>query len=128
MEPITMAVITPFLIELGKKGIEKFSEKGFEKVSDRAINWFKTLFFKDDKPKKALLELQENPEDKEKQNIAKAIIENSIEDNPEFEKFLKEILEKLPKIENTITNSKNVNSGNVNTGGGSFRIGDDYGN
>lgn len=128
MEPITMAVITPFLIELGKKGIEKFSEKGFEKVSDGAINWFKTLFFKDDKPKKALLELQENPEDKEKQNIAKAIIENSIEDNPEFEKFLKEILEKLPKVENTITNSKNVNTGNVNTGGGSFRIGDDYGN
>lgn len=127
MEPITMAVITPFLIELGKKGIEKFSEKGFESVSEGAINWFKSLFFKDDKPKKALLELQEDSENKEKQNIAKAIIENSIEDNPDFEKFLKEILEKLPKVENTITNSKNVNTGNVNTGGGSFRIGDDYG-
>lgn len=122
-----MAVITPFLIELGKKGIEKFSEKGFESVSEGAIKWFKSLFFKDDKPKKALLELQENPENKEKQNIAKAIIENSIEDNPEFENYLKEILEKLPKIENTITNSKNVNTGNINTGGGDFRIGDNYG-
>ncbi|MCV9926171.1 hypothetical protein OIU83_00790 [Flavobacterium sp. LS1R49] len=127
MEPITMAVITPFLIELGKKGIEKFSEKGFENISEGAINWIKTLFFKDDKPKKALLELQANPESKEKQNIAKALIENSIEDNPEFEIHLKEILEKLPKVENTITNSKNVNIGNVNTGGGDFRLGDNYG-
>lgn len=122
-----MAIITPFLIELGKKGIEKFTEKGFESVSESAINWFKSLFFKDDKPKKALLELQENPENIAKQNIAKAIIENSIEDNPEFNNYLKELIEKLPKIENTISNSKNVNTGNVNTGGGNFRIGDDYG-
>ncbi|PJJ08720.1 hypothetical protein CLU83_2015 [Flavobacterium sp. 1] len=128
MEPVTMAIITPFLIELGKKGIEKFTEKGFESVSESAINWFKSLFFKDDKPKKALLELQKEPENKEKQNIAKAIIENSIEDNPEFNNYLKELMEKLPKIENTISNSKNVNTGNVNTGGGNFRIGDDYGN
>lgn len=127
MEPITVAVITPFLIELAKKGIEKFSEKGFENVSDGAINWLKTLFFKDEKPKKALLELQENPESQENQNIAKAIIENSIEDNPEFENHLKEILEKLPKVEITISNSKNVNTGNVNTGGGDFRLGDSYG-
>lgn len=122
-----MAVITPFLIELGKKGIEKFSEKGFESVSEGAINWFKSLFFKNDKPKKALLELQENPENMEKQNIARAIIENSLEDHPEFEIHLKEILDKLPKVENTISNSKNVNTGNVNTGGGDFRLGDNYG-
>ena len=127
MEPVTMAIITPFLIELGKKGIEKFTEKGFESVSESAINWIKSLFFKDDKPKKALIELQANPENKEKQNIAKALIESSIEDNPEFETHLKELLEKLPKVENTITNSKNVNTGNVNTGGGDFRLGDNYG-
>lgn len=127
MEPITMAVITPFLIELGKQGIEKFKEKGVESISEGAINWIKSLFFKDDKPKKALLELQENPENIEKQNIAKALIENSLEDNPEFQIHLKEILEKLPKVENTIANSKNVNTGNVNTGGGDFRLGDNYG-
>ncbi|POR23445.1 hypothetical protein BWK58_09950, partial [Flavobacterium columnare] len=105
MEPIT--IITPFLIELGKKGIEKFREKGLESVSEGAINWIKSLFFKDDKPKKALLELQAAPEDKEKQNIAKALIENSIEDNPEFENYLKEILGKIPKVENAMANSKN---------------------
>lgn len=124
MEPIIMSVITPFLIELGKKGIEKFSEKGFESVSEGTINWIKSLFFKDGEPKKVLRELQLNPENKEKQIVAKAILENSIEDNPEFMTNLKELIEKLPKVENTITNSKNVIAGNVNTGGGNFINGD----
>lgn len=128
MEPITMAVITPFLIELGKKGYEKLTEKGIESISEGAITWIKSLFLKDDKPKKALLELQEQPENKEKQNIAKAIIENSIEDNSEFEVYLKEIIEKLPKIENSISNSKNVNTGTINSGGGNIQLGDNYGN
>lgn len=124
MEPITMAVITPFLIELGKKGYEKFTEDGINSISEGAIKWIKSLFIKDEKPKKVLLELQENPENKEKQNIAKAIIENSIEDNPEFTIYLKELIEKLPKRTNAISNSKNVIIGNVNTGGGSFINGD----
>jgi hypothetical protein len=124
MEPITMAVITPFLIELAKKGFDKFSEKGIESISEGTIGWIKSLFFKDGKPKKALLELQENSENKEKQNIAKAIIENSIEDNPEFMANLKELVEKLPKVENTITCSKNVITGNINTRGGNFINGD----
>ncbi|WP_163399272.1 hypothetical protein [Flavobacterium fluviatile] len=124
MEPITMSVITPFLIELGKKGIEKFSEKGFESISESTINWIKSLFFKDGEPKKVLRELQLNPENKEKQIVAKAILENSIEDNPEFMTNLNELIEKLPKVENTITNSKNVIAGNVNTGGGNFINGD----
>nr|WP_315174294.1 hypothetical protein [uncultured Flavobacterium sp.] len=128
MEPVTMAIITPFLIELGKKGIEKFTEKGFENVSESAINWFKSLFLKDDKPKKVLLELQQEPENKEKQNIAKAIIENSIEDNSEFEVYLKEIMQNLPKVENTISNSKNVNTGTINSSGGNIQLGDNYGN
>jgi hypothetical protein len=128
MEPITMAIITPFLIELGKKGIEKFTDKGFESVSESAIDWFKSLFFKDDKPKKVLLELQQEPENKERQNIAKAIIENSIEDNPEFENFLKEIIRNIPKVESAISNSKNVNTGTINSGGGNIQLGDNYGN
>ncbi|MCK8142396.1 hypothetical protein MW871_10885 [Flavobacterium sp. I-SCBP12n] len=128
MEPITMAIITPFLIELGKKGIEKFTEKGFESISEGTIGWIKSLFFKDGKPKKALFELQENPESIEKQNIAKAFIENSIEDNPEFATYLKELNEKLPNIENTISNNKNVNTGTINSGGGNIQLGDNYGN
>jgi hypothetical protein len=52
------------------------------------------------------------------------LVENSIEDNPEYESYLNELLDKLPKIENNINNSKNVITGNVNTGGGNFINGD----
>lgn len=124
MEPITMAVITPFLIELGKKGIEKVVDTSSEKLTEGSISWIKSLFFKGDKPKNALKELIENPDNDEKQNAIKALIENSIEDNPEVKNYIDEIAEKFPHIQNSITNSKNVITGNVNTGGGNFINGD----
>jgi hypothetical protein len=120
----TIAVLYPFLIELAKKGAEKVVDTGSEKITEGSIGWLKSLFFKNDEPKNALKELINEPENKEKQNSIKAIIENSIEDNPEFKNNLKEILEKLPKVENTIANSKNIITGNVNTGGGNFINGD----
>lgn len=123
----TIAVLYPFLIELAKKSAEKIVDTSSEKFTEGSIDWLKSLFFKNSEPKNALRELINNPESKESQNAIKAIIENSIDDNPENEKFLNGILKELPKIENSIHNSKNVNTGNVNTGGGNFRIGDDYG-
>lgn len=120
----TLVALYPFLIELAKKGAEKIVDTGSEKITEGSIDWLKSLFFKNNEPKNALKELINEPEDKENQNAIKAIIENSIEDNPEYEKYLQEILEKLPKIENTITNSKNVITGTVNTGGGNFINGD----
>lgn len=121
------AAITTFLTNLALKGLDKAFETGSEKVSEDAYSWIKSLFYKNDEPKKILKELQEDSQNSEKLSNAVAIIENSIEDDPKFEVYLKEILEKLPNIENTISNSKNVNTGNVNTEGGNFRIGDNYG-
>lgn len=127
MPIITTAAVTAFLTTLAHKGLDKAFETGGEKVSEGACNWIKSLFYKNSEPKKILKELQGNPQNVERLSNAAAIINNSIEDNPEFETYLKEIIEKLPKIENTISNSKNVNTGNVNTEGGNFRIGDNYG-
>lgn len=120
----TLAVLYPFLIELSKKGIEKVVDTSSEKLTEGSISWIKSLFFKDHKPKNALKELMENPENTEKQNTIKALIENSIEDNPGVKKYIEEITEKFPHIQNSITNSKNVITGNVNTGGGNFINGD----
>lgn len=119
--------ITTFLINLAQKGLEKAFETGSEKVSGDAYTWIKSLFYKNDEPKKILKELHEEPQNAERLSNALAIINNSLEDHPEFEVYLKEIIEKMPKTENTISNSKNVNAGNVNTAGGDFRIGDNYG-
>ncbi len=124
MPIITTAVVTAFLTTLAQKGLDKAFETGGEKVSEDAYNWIKSLFYKNGEPKKILKELQEDPKNSEKLSNANAIINTSIEDNPQFEVYLKEILEKLPKIENTISNSKNVITGNINTGGGNFINGD----
>lgn len=123
----TIAVLYPFLIELAKKSAEKVIDTSSEKLTEGSVEWLKSLFFKNNEPKNALKELINTPESKESQNVIKAIIENSIEDNPENEKFLKDILKELPTTIISIQNSKNVNTGNVNTEGGNFRIGNDYG-
>jgi|SRR5690606_3484075 len=120
----TLAILYPFLIELGKKGIEQVVNTSSEKLTEGSISWIKSLFFKDDKPKNALKELIENPDNDEKQNAIRALIENSIEDNPEVKNYIDEIAEKFSHIQNSITNSKNVITGNVNTGGGNFINGD----
>lgn len=127
MDPLTissLAVLYPFLLEMAKKGVEKIVETSTENLTSGSIKWIKSLFFKDNEPKKALKELINEPQNVEKQSAIKTLIENSIEDNPEYENYLNELLDKLPKIENNISNSKNVITGNVNTGGGNFINGD----
>lgn len=124
MPIITTAAVTAFLTTLAQKGFDKAFETGGEKVSEDAYNWIKSLFYKNSEPKKILKELQENPENVESLSNAAAIINNSIEDNPQFEAYFKEIIEKMSKIENTISNSKNTVTGNINTGGGNFINGD----
>ncbi|MGB7498825.1 MAG: hypothetical protein WA897_02925 [Moheibacter sp.] len=120
--------LTTLLTKIALKGAEQIFESSIDKITTDSIDWFKSLFYKNGKPKKVMEELQKDPTNEEKLSNAKAIILNSIEDNPEFENYLKEIIEKLPEVGNVITNSKNVNTGNVDTGGGDFRIGDNYGN
>lgn len=124
MPIITTVAVTAFLTTLAQKGLDKAFESGVDNISADAYNWIKSLFYKNDKPKKILKELQEDPKNSEKLSNANAIINNSIEDNPQFEVYLKEIIEKMPKSVNTISNSKNVITGNVNTGGGNFINGD----
>ncbi|HHC78381.1 MAG TPA: hypothetical protein ENK46_00755 [Flavobacteriia bacterium] len=126
MPIITTAVLTTIITTLANKGLESAFENVGEKVSDGAIDWIKSLFYKEGKPKKALRELQENPVKIEKREIVKAIIENSIEDNPIHSKYLKEIIEILPKNENIISNYKNINTGKIETKGGDVHIGDNY--
>jgi hypothetical protein len=124
MPIITTTALTSFVTILAKKGLEKAFETGGEKISEGAYSWIKSLFYKGNEPKNILKELQQNPGDNEKISNAAAIINNSLEDNPQFELFLKEIISKIPKIENNISNSKNVVIGNVDTNGGNFMNGD----
>jgi len=122
MPIFTGAAISSLLSILATKGVDKLVETGVENISSDAYNWIKSLFYKNEEPKNILKELQKNPNDSEQLSNAAAIIRNSLEDNPLYEAHLAEILQKIP--ENTISNSKNVITGNISTGGGHFVNGD----
>lgn len=126
MPIITTTALTLLVTQLATKGIEKLIETGSEKITEDSYNWIKSLLYKDNKPKKVLKELENNPENIENQNIVKAIIENSIEDNPKFKEYLEEIIQKTGNIQTNIKNSKNINTGTINSGGGNVQIGDRY--
>jgi t-SNARE complex subunit (syntaxin) len=128
MPVVTTVALTALLSTIAQKGLDKAFETGIENISEDAYNWFKSLFYKrNSEPKTILKELQTDYKNPKKLSNAVAIINNSLDDNPEFEIFFKEIMDNIPKVENTINNSKNVNIGNVNTNGGDFRLGDNYG-
>jgi hypothetical protein len=128
MPVITTAILTTLATTLGEKGLESAFENLGEKVSDSAINWFKTLFYKNGKPKKVLQELQEEPSKEINQQVVKSIIENSIEDDPKHLKYLQEIINIIPKNQNYVNNYKNINTGKIDTKGGDLHIGDNYEN
>lgn len=116
--------VASLITQVATKGIEQVFASSIDKVTSDSIEWFKSLFYKDGKPKKVMEELERDPTNEQKISNAKSIIQNSLEDHPEFENYLNELLDKLPKLENNISNSKNVITGNVNTGGGNFINGD----
>lgn len=129
MPLITTAAVTALITTLANKGLEKAFENVGEDVSDGAMDWLKSLFTKKGKPKKVLTELKEKPESIARQNAAKSLIDISLEDNPKASSFLEEIISKLDgSSEIKISNSKNVNTGNLNSQGGDIQIGDKYGN
>lgn len=127
MESILFLLQSPAFISfatgLGLKGIEKSGEL----ISEGAANWFTNLFLKNGMPKNTFQRYLDVPNDQMNQNRMQTIIENSIEDNPELEKYLDEFVSKFSHNKTTIKDSKNVNTGNVNTEGGDFSIGDTYG-
>ena len=129
MAIITTAAITALATSLAKKGLEKAFETTGEKLTEGALNWLKSVFYYEDKPKTMVQDLINNPESEARRKAIESLINIDLEDYPEHEKFLQEIYEKTKSIETNISvvNSKNVNTGDINTGGGSIHIGDNNG-
>jgi oligoendopeptidase F len=127
MAILTTAAITALITSIATKGLEKSIETTSESLTEGALKWFKSLFYKEKEPIEAVTKLIENPDSEARKNAIRSLLELDIEDNPENEKYLKEIYEKtgISKIE--ISNSKNVNTGDINSGGGSIHFGDNNG-
>lgn len=133
MEPITVsAMIGGIASYLGTQFAKNKSISGLiSKFTDTTVHHIKHLFFKEDGSlKKELEKLKENPESEVKKKSVMAMLESELEDDTSIEKYIKEIFDKIIQTEDgikiitNITNSKNINTGDVNTGGGDFRIGD----
>ena len=74
--------------------------------------------------------LKANPDSSSKKKKLEAEIEEAVEGNPqEMQEILQQIVDEIKKVTKdtasgtSITNSTNVNTGNVNTQGGAFVIG-----
>ncbi|MGG7035475.1 MAG: hypothetical protein ACI7YS_09820 [Flavobacterium sp.] len=95
MEPITTTALVLLGKHLAEKGLEKAFDTTVEEVSKNAVNLIKNLFTKDGKTRNELIELQEKPDSPARLNAVKAVIERDLEENPESEKYLKEIYNKV---------------------------------
>jgi len=121
MEPVTTTAIASFLIYLAKVGVEKAVETISENSTNGATKWLKSLFYKDDKPKRVLENLKEEPNNEEFQKNAISVLENSLEDNSNYSNYLKELVENNKnKVEQTLNGI--VITGTVSTTGGNSPI------
>jgi hypothetical protein len=125
MEPLTttaaISALTGYLAKKLKdnKSVQSF----FDDFTEATVNWIKPIFIREDgAPEKALKDLQEKPDSIVRQDAVKSSLAVALEDDPRAETLLREMVasieEKKTKGEAvTITNSKNINMGNISSGG-----------
>lgn len=133
MEPISTSVMIGSIVSyLGAKLAKNESVNSFlSDFTSATVNWIKPLFLKEDgEEKESLAKYRKNPGNNDRKDIIVSMLKAELADTPEAANYIKEIFEKISKTEeggkivNNIIGSKNVNTGNVNTGGGDFIIGD----
>ena len=110
MEPITTTAITTFLIYLAKVGVNKAVETLGENSADGASKWLKSLFYKDEEPKIILEKLKVDPDSKKLQKNAVMLVENSIDGEPIYQDYLKQLIQSNKQIfiNNSQKNTKNT--------------------
>ncbi|WP_259015058.1 hypothetical protein [Emticicia fluvialis] len=132
MEPVTTTALVATIVGyLAKTLKENKSFQDFTKdFTGATINWIRPLFLKDDgTPNETLEKLAANPESEPRQKMIQASLETELEENPDAKDYLEEMYHVIKEKESKgeaikIVNSKNVVTGNVNTGGGAFSVGD----
>ncbi|MPR35545.1 hypothetical protein [Salmonirosea aquatica] len=132
MEPITTtAMISAVVTYLAKKLKDNESVQDFfSDFTEATVNWIKPIFITEDKkPKEIIEDLKADPADELNTGAVENALAKALKRNPEAEADLKAMYDSLQAKASRgesirIMHSKNVNTGNVNTGGGDFRQGD----
>ena len=121
MEP-TSVMIGAAVSYLSKKLKDNESINDFFKdFTSATVNWLRPIFLKEDKPKEVLENLRKDPLDDLNQKDAATAMERGLRQNPEAEKYLREIYETIKGKEAkgesvSIINSKNVVTGKISSG------------
>lgn len=131
MEPITTAAAISAVVTylVGKLKNDKSISGFFSDFTKASVNWIRPIFLKEDgSEEKIIQKLIESPESEVKQNAVKVAIASELEDNPDAEKWLQEMVKMIEEKKGmnqstNITNSKNVVTGTIKAGG-SIIIGD----
>jgi len=133
MKPLTTSTMIASIVTYlgGQLSKDKSINNFISEFSEATVNWIKPLFLKEDSTEKEIIKnLKEKPESEARKGAVESAINVGLEDTPKAKDYIQEIFEKISrteqggKIVNNVVNSENVNIGNVNTGGGDFRIGD----
>jgi len=121
MDPITIAATTKIVSYLAGKAFEEAFETTVGEFTQDSIDWLKTIFFKNNsQPKEVLENLQNKPDSPARRTAAVAAIESELEDNPQAERYLMELVKAIEAMSGnntTISNSKNVNTGTIHSNG-----------
>ena len=130
MEPLTTsAIISAIVSYIGSQlAKDKSISDMFSQCTAATTNWLKKLFLKENgKLNENTEKLKANPESEEEKSVIKSQIKSDLEDNPDVDGYLKELLSKMEQTaEGKIIiniHSKNINTGNVNING-NLTIGD----
>jgi len=96
------------------KSIQDF----FKDFTDAAVAWIRPVFLKDDEsPKEVLENLKQNPDSQPRQDAAKNALAIALEENPQAEKWLKEmsdaIQQKHPGLFNIDNRGANIGQQNI---------------
>ena len=125
---IAAGALGAFLVTLVKAGAEEAAKRVSKNSVDGVTKWIKSLFYKDDKPKKILNDINENPEDQTLQQIAEGIIVNSAEGNSQYKLYLEEIMRAYSKDSGQKTTIINIDSHDVLSGNASKTVNTVLGN
>jgi len=121
MEPVTttamIGTVAGYLAKTLKdnKSIQDF----FKDFTDATVAWIRPVFLKDDEtPRDVLANLQQNPDSQPRQDAVKNALAIALEENPQAEKWLKEMSDVIQKNHPGVFNidNKGANIGQQNIG------------
>ncbi len=113
MEPInTTVAISTVVGYLAKKLKDNKSVQGFfDDFVEGTINWIKPIFVREDgTTKEVVKDLQEKPDSPARQDAVKSILAVALEDNPQAEALLREMLKVIQQKEPSLVKTNTIST------------------